>query len=548
MIGGVTIPSSDYTWLNDGEIVLDAVPATGLSKEVRRTTPRSAPAVVFSTGNITSQNLNTEVLQLLYITQEQLDTVLDTRSLRVPLGESVGDLPPYAELVSKLLYFDELRRPVGFAPNQVDIAQTGPDTVGSLELKVNSIEEENYKAGSVSFRAMATGLVRMPATADVEVFVAAAGSNLNPGTTVAPYATIEYAYERIKSLLDMRGFSLTIKVRGTLNVPGWLKGEIDNCPWVYVEGDTYSSGDQSTWGVASFNPATDSMNLSVAYGARVHVRGIRVGHNVGNGLVSIYNGILRYSNIKFYGVEAVNGTHVWATQGGQADAFLTNLIYGGAGSHIQTSHLGRFRITNDAANGVVSITFLQANVTFNIAAIYVLNGEVILTAVRPVGGAFNPAGFTATGRQFFIDGVLATIQCYGTQWPLSGDIFGTINGKAARTEIRGGVLYSYMMAPALTTGTINDYHPVTADFVLSDVSTVCVSASGAITITGLFSGTMVDGQAITLINVGGTTWTLKNNDAGSIAADRMILGADFTLASAGCITLQWIGGFWFRRG
>ena len=107
-----------------------------------------------------------------------------------------------------------------------------------------------------------------------------------------------------------------------------------------------------------------------------------------------------------------------------------------------------------------------------------------------------------------------------------------------------------MVPAALTTGSINDYHPTTADFVLKDVDVVLVSSSGVITLTGLFSTGMADGQKVTLTNAGGFTWTLKHFDSGSVSSSRFILpgGGDFSLTSGQSITLASISGLWRKIG
>ena len=73
-VDNVEVPLSDFTWINDGEIHLDTIPAANTLLEARRLTPADEPAVIFQAGNLSSNNLNIALLQQLYIAQEAFDS------------------------------------------------------------------------------------------------------------------------------------------------------------------------------------------------------------------------------------------------------------------------------------------------------------------------------------------------------------------------------------------------------------------------------------------------------------------------------------------
>lgn len=87
------------TWINDSVVSLPAVPA-GASIEIRRTTPKVEPDVVYQDAStLTESDLNTETLQLLYISQEASDESYF-------LTKSLSSLPP-GKRAKKALVFDD---------------------------------------------------------------------------------------------------------------------------------------------------------------------------------------------------------------------------------------------------------------------------------------------------------------------------------------------------------------------------------------------------------------------------------------------------------
>lgn len=109
-LDGAVVPTTDYTWVSDGEITLDAIPSAGTRREVRRTTPVDELAVSYQAGNLSSRNLNISFLQQLYLAQEAADAaglVFEEqigRAIRVPMADDkIDPLPVAADRASKFM-------------------------------------------------------------------------------------------------------------------------------------------------------------------------------------------------------------------------------------------------------------------------------------------------------------------------------------------------------------------------------------------------------------------------------------------------------------
>lgn len=77
-LGGVE--TSAFTWSSPSAILLNVAPASGVTRRVKRVTPKTA-LVTFSTGPLSTPDLNTANLQMIYLTQEIADGVADTTGL-----------------------------------------------------------------------------------------------------------------------------------------------------------------------------------------------------------------------------------------------------------------------------------------------------------------------------------------------------------------------------------------------------------------------------------------------------------------------------------
>ena len=104
-------------------------------------------------------------------------------------------------------------------------------------------------------------------------------------------------------------------------------------------------------------------------------------------------------------------------------------------------------------------------------------------------------------------------------------------------DLQGAIKYSTQSAPAQIAANQNDYNP--SSVVCASTTTLLINADAARDITGIAGGAA--GCSLRLINNGSFTITLKEQDAGSAAANRFNTGGDFALAANGGVTLVYDG-------
>jgi hypothetical protein len=102
-------------------------------------------------------------------------------------------------------------------------------------------------------------------------------------------------------------------------------------------------------------------------------------------------------------------------------------------------------------------------------------------------------------------------------------------------DITQALKLSGLITPTQITTATNDYAPTG----FSTASTLRISTDASRTITGLAGG--ADGRIIIVHNVGSFDAVLKNQDAGSSAANRFLFGGDMTLAADTSVTLRYDG-------
>lgn len=98
------------TWITDSRIRLNNPPATGSVVTIRRVTPIDAPLVTFTDGsNLTKEELNTAVRQLLYREQETADTITGSlEQARIRLGDQLGVVTNPRDIADEVLRISEL--------------------------------------------------------------------------------------------------------------------------------------------------------------------------------------------------------------------------------------------------------------------------------------------------------------------------------------------------------------------------------------------------------------------------------------------------------
>lgn len=117
-----------------------------------------------------------------------------------------------------------------------------------------------------------------------------------------------------------------------------------------------------------------------------------------------------------------------------------------------------------------------------------------------------------------------------TDWDTIAD-FGGIG--AVVTNLPQNIQFSGDISPAQITSSQNDYNPTG----LSTASVLRLDTDASRNITGLAGG--ADGRVIIIHNVGANAIVLKDEDAGSSAANRFALNADVTLVADECAVLQY---------
>ena len=112
----------------------------------------------------------------------------------------------------------------------------------------------------------------------------------------------------------------------------------------------------------------------------------------------------------------------------------------------------------------------------------------------------------------------------GSDWR---DLAGTLNARATLNNI---------ITPAAIGADTNDYAPTG----IAEANFLRLSSSATYNITGLLApASPVDTQVLVIRNVGANNIVLKDQDAGSVAANRFDITADKTLAANDTVTIAY---------
>jgi parallel beta-helix repeat protein len=216
----------------------------------------------------------------------------------------------------------------------------------------------------------------------------------------------------------------------------------------------------------------------------------------------------------------------------RASASTTYCIFGGPPSgandndsvHVTDNYID----ASAGANGIYFDNVAGRN--------YILRNTVILGSGDGINHA-NSAAATETVSQF--NTIIGTGASQGT------DNFGTGSGKFVNYGSDGVDNNTYqatstedvplaVASPAQITANQNDYDPLFGSF--RHVGTWRINSDAARSITGIAGGW--PGRRLTLINVGGFAITLKNQDVGSVAGNRIVGtgAADVVLTADTAIT------------
>ena len=134
-----------YDWINDSRIRLTFPAQNGSVVAIRRETPISNPLVEFHNGsNLTKEELNTAVLQLLYKQQELADLysgALDRAQVR--LGDQLGVVTTPDAIMDELLLVSEFGD---------DLLNRFRETLADIDLNGEQIIDHSFKLTNQAFR------------------------------------------------------------------------------------------------------------------------------------------------------------------------------------------------------------------------------------------------------------------------------------------------------------------------------------------------------------------------------------------------------------
>ncbi|MEG2312595.1 phage tail fiber protein [Brevundimonas sp.] len=132
-----------YEWVSDSRIRLAQPAVSGSILLIQRVTPIVDPAVTFHNGsNLTEQELNRAVLQLLYQMQEQDDILrgsLDQAMVR--LGDNLGVVTSPEAIVDELLRISELGD---------DLLNRFRDALSSIDLNAGEIIDQAFRLNNLA--------------------------------------------------------------------------------------------------------------------------------------------------------------------------------------------------------------------------------------------------------------------------------------------------------------------------------------------------------------------------------------------------------------
>lgn len=92
-------------------------------------------------------------------------------------------------------------------------------------------------------------------------------------------------------------------------------------------------------------------------------------------------------------------------------------------------------------------------------------------------------------------------------------------------NIPGKMSFGHALQPPIITATVNDYNPTGKD----DTILMLLTSSGNYNITGIVAPSPKSTQLLCIFNIGTNNLTLNNNDAASLADNRILLGGAKTV-------------------
>ena len=215
------------------------------------------------------------------------------------------------------------------------------------QLLANDVVILIYNGGSFILVAGSPTALRIRLTAPMNLYVATNGSDSNPGTSAAPFLTIQKAINTIWTDYDLNGFNVTINVaNGTYTTPTFISGQqvglIAGSTQGAVGGLVSIVGNTASPDNVLIAVSNNSC-FFVANGAKVTVSGLKVqtsgGSNApgffpGWGFIIVQGASVNIANCSFGSCSP--GGHIWCSTAGILGlSGAINVEANGAIAHIQ---------------------------------------------------------------------------------------------------------------------------------------------------------------------------------------------------------------------
>lgn len=141
-LNGISAP---VEWVSGSRVRLIQKPADGSVVLIQRITPIADPAVTFQNGsNLTEEELNRAVLQLLYQMQEQDDLLRGSLDqARIRLGDQLGVVTSPEAIADELLRISEMGD---------DLLNRFRDALAGIDLNAQTILDQTFKLTNQAFR------------------------------------------------------------------------------------------------------------------------------------------------------------------------------------------------------------------------------------------------------------------------------------------------------------------------------------------------------------------------------------------------------------
>jgi hypothetical protein len=291
----------------------------------------------------------------------------------------------------------------------VTITPTSSTIDGNATLSLLFNQSATIVSNGTNYLTIGLNSARICLTGHLDLYVTTTGSDLNPGTIVAPFLTLQHAYDVIVQTLDLCGQTITVNVAAGTYTAGVGFGN----PWtgggaIVFTGDT-STPSNVTISVNIGNPFSVGSQIP----APLTIQGFKMTTITAGSCISHSGvGVLNIQNVEF-GSCVIDHIQV-ISSGATVNITGSYIISGGAARHFFVERNAMVRI--ESGTGTVSGT-----PSFSVAFAYVLNNGLVLRE-----GSLTYSG-SATGKRYTVSGLsLIDVSGGGTSF-FPGNVAGTVD-------------------------------------------------------------------------------------------------------------------------